>query len=79
MKRALTGIASVGILAVTVGVETANAQPYRRYVVKEHAMPRRHRRGPNPDRHRSLELLAASRDGCTEATRPGNVARPDAA
>jgi hypothetical protein len=29
--RALTGIASVGILAVTVGVETANAQSYRRY------------------------------------------------
>jgi hypothetical protein len=31
MKRALTGIVSVGILAVTVGVETANAQSYRRY------------------------------------------------
>jgi hypothetical protein len=31
MKRALTGIATVGILAVTVGVETANAQSYRRY------------------------------------------------
>jgi hypothetical protein len=31
MKRALTGIASVGILAVTVGVETTNAQSYRRY------------------------------------------------
>jgi hypothetical protein len=31
MKRALTCIASVGILAVTVGVETADAQPYRRY------------------------------------------------
>src|SRR5262249_37431315 len=31
MERALTGIASVGILALTVGVETANAQPYRRY------------------------------------------------
>ena len=31
MKRALTGVACVGILAVTVGVETANAQPYRRY------------------------------------------------
>ena len=31
MKRALIGIASVGILAVTVGVWTANAQPYRRY------------------------------------------------
>ena len=29
--RALTGIASVGILAVTVGVEAANAQSYRRY------------------------------------------------
>ena len=29
--RALIGIASVGILAVTVGVETANAQSYRRY------------------------------------------------
>ena len=31
MKRALIGIASVGILAVTVAVETADAQPYRRY------------------------------------------------
>ena len=31
MKRVLTAIASVGILAVTVGVETANAQSYRRY------------------------------------------------
>jgi hypothetical protein len=31
MRPALTGIASVGILAVTIGVETANAQPYRRY------------------------------------------------
>jgi hypothetical protein len=31
MERALTGIASVGILAVTGGVETANAQSYRRY------------------------------------------------
>ena len=31
MKRALTGIATVGILAVAVGVETANAQSYRRY------------------------------------------------
>jgi len=31
MKRALTGIASVSILAATVGVEMANAQSYRRY------------------------------------------------
>jgi hypothetical protein len=31
MQRALIGIASVGILVVTVGVETANAQYYRRY------------------------------------------------
>jgi hypothetical protein len=31
MMRALIGIASVGILAVTVAVETANAQLYRRY------------------------------------------------
>ena len=31
MKRALTAIASVGILAVTVGVETADAQSSRRY------------------------------------------------
>jgi hypothetical protein len=28
---------------------------------------RRPRRGPNPDRRRALELLAASRDGATEA------------
>jgi hypothetical protein len=31
MKCALIGIASVGILAVTVEVDTANAQSYRRY------------------------------------------------
>jgi hypothetical protein len=31
MKRALSVIAGVGILAVTLGVETANAQSYRRY------------------------------------------------
>jgi hypothetical protein len=27
----------------------------------------RRRHGPKPDRHRALELLAASRGGCTEA------------
>src|SRR5262249_16481229 len=31
MKRVLTGIARVGLLAVTGGVEPANAQSYRRY------------------------------------------------
>jgi hypothetical protein len=31
MKRALSGVAAAGILAVTLGTETANAQPYRRY------------------------------------------------
>ena len=31
MKRALIAVASVSILAVTVGVETANAKSYRRY------------------------------------------------
>jgi hypothetical protein len=30
-------------------------------------MPRPRRHGPQPDRRRALELLAASRDGCTEA------------
>jgi hypothetical protein len=29
--------------------------------------PRPRRHGPQPDRRRALELLAASRDGCTEA------------
>jgi hypothetical protein len=28
---------------------------------------RNRRRGPKPDRRRALELLASSRDGCTEA------------
>src|SRR5262245_56283261 len=34
-----------------------------------YSMPplRRPRRGPKPDRRRALELLARSRDGCTEA------------
>ena len=31
VKRVLIGIASVGILAVTLGVEAAHAQSYRRY------------------------------------------------
>ena len=31
MKRALIAVASVSILAVTVGVETANAKSYPRY------------------------------------------------
>jgi hypothetical protein len=30
-------------------------------------MPPSHRRGPKPDRRRALELLASSRNGCTEA------------
>jgi hypothetical protein len=30
-------------------------------------MPQPRRRHPKPDRRRALELLAASRDGCTEA------------
>jgi hypothetical protein len=29
--------------------------------------PHRRRHGPKPDRRRALELLAGSRDGCTEA------------
>ena len=29
--------------------------------------PRRRRHGPKPNRRRALELLAASRDGCTKA------------
>jgi len=31
MRRALTAIASVSILAASLALETANAQPYRRY------------------------------------------------
>ena len=31
LKRALAGIAGVSVLAATVGVETADAQSYRRY------------------------------------------------
>jgi hypothetical protein len=30
-------------------------------------MPRPFRRHPKPDRRRALELLASTRDGCTEA------------
>jgi hypothetical protein len=32
-----------------------------------HQMPRPFRRHPKPDRRRALELLASTRDGCTEA------------
>jgi hypothetical protein len=40
-----------------------------RFTTTAHSMshPYRHRRGPKPDRHRALELLAASPDGCSEA------------
>src|SRR5262245_60895979 len=31
MRPALTAVAGVGVLAVMLGMETANAQPYRRY------------------------------------------------
>ena len=31
MRPTLTAIASLGVLAVTLGIETGNAQPYRRY------------------------------------------------
>ena len=31
MRRALTAIASMGILTASLALETANAQPYRRY------------------------------------------------
>jgi hypothetical protein len=35
-------------------------------------MPRPLRRRPKPDRRRVLELLASSRDGCTEAIMPAH-------
>jgi hypothetical protein len=47
MKRALTGIASVSILAATVGVETANAQSYRRYGATRTYRPQAY---PSPSR-----------------------------
>jgi hypothetical protein len=36
---------------------------------RDYSMPhsRRRRHGPKPDRQRALELLAASRNGCSEA------------
>jgi hypothetical protein len=34
-----------------------------------------HRRGPKPDRRRALELLAASRDDCSEALKGSLTAR----
>jgi hypothetical protein len=39
----------------------------RRMSPRPHAPPRRRNRLPKPDRRRALELLAASRGGCTEA------------
>ena len=35
--------------------------------MKAAASKRRRKRAPKPDRRRALELLASSRDGCTEA------------
>ena len=40
MKRALTGIATVGILAVTVGVETANATALREPILRSSIHPK---------------------------------------
>ena len=75
MKRVLTGIASVGILAVTVGVETANAQSYRRYDPARTFTPQ-----PYPPRIRGsipregvLRTTPFSDPNSPEATGGGNI------
>src|SRR5215468_8750339 len=48
----------------TLDILRAPTKKRRHYSMPQ---PRRRRHGPQPDRRRALELLAASRDGCTEA------------
>ena len=47
----------------TPDILRAPTKHYRYYSMPQ---PHRRRHGPQPDRRRALELLAASRDGCTE-------------
>jgi hypothetical protein len=74
MKLALTGIASVGILAVTVGVETTNAQSYRRYGPARTYTPQ-----PYPPQSRSVPRAGVTRTvpfsdpNSPEATGGGNI------
>jgi hypothetical protein len=74
MKLALTGIASVGILAVTVGVETTNAQSYRRYGPARTYTPQ-----PYPPQSRSVPRAGVPRTvpfsdpNSPEATGGGNI------
>jgi hypothetical protein len=74
MKRALAGIASVSILAVTVGVETANAQSYRRYGL---ARGYAHRAYPSPTRDSARRAvprtLPFSDPNSPEATGGGSI------
>jgi hypothetical protein len=61
MKRAVSAIASVGILVVTVGMETANAQSYRGY-----GPARTHSSQPYPPQSRG----ALRREGGVSRTVP---------
>jgi hypothetical protein len=74
MKGALTGIASVGILVVTVGVEAANAQSYRRYAPARTYTPQAYpsqSRGSIP--RRVPRTVPFSDPNSPEATGGGNI------
>ena len=74
MKLALTGIASVGILAVTIGVETANAQSYRRYSPARTYAPQAYPQSPGSVRREGgPRTVPFSDPNSPEATGGGNI------
>jgi hypothetical protein len=75
MKRALSVIAGVGTLAVTLGVETANAQSYRRYGPARAYTPQAYTpqsRGP-VRREGGLRTVTFSDPNSPEATGGGSL------
>jgi hypothetical protein len=74
MRPALTGIASVGILAVTIGVETANAQPYRRYDPARTYAPQAYPKSPSSVRGEGVPRTVPFSDpNSPEATGGGSL------
>ncbi len=74
MRPALTAIASVGMLAVTLWVETANAQPYRRYSPARTYAPQAYPQSPSSVRREGVSRTVPFSDpNSPEATGGGSL------
>jgi hypothetical protein len=74
MRPALTAIASVGVLAVTIGVETANAQSYRRYGPARTYAPQAYPQSPSSVRREGVSRTVPFSDpNSPEATGGGSL------